>query len=378
MEIKFKKMKNSLIIGLILFVSFINAELSFSTDLLYFKYNENGHFKDGDYENSSTKYSNKKHTFIFSLTNQRTNTKPHTQTISQDYDVTIQEIWTDSVYYSNPDTIYVNEFCDTTYKFTEMISDTLNYAEMAVIQKEILFGWQYQFSKNKTAEIEAKYMFFKESNIESAYSISANYGYSFGKLSSQSTVCATQINSYYFENNWIFNPNNKVEIEQTTTYNDTIYQFEPDSLITTIVKNISCEYPVYESQEFEDNFQTIQFSQDFTYINNRLLINANIHISRTLNSAVYDSTHRYFINGNIAWYFDYFGIYGGGSTGDSFMQNNSKILNASADITDLNLSFGMIIYPLYRNWSIAYETKFIEHQNNYSITSHLLNIYIKF
>ena len=142
-------------------------------------------------------------------------------------------------------------------------------------------------------------------------------------------------------------------------------------------QNGAYEYPVYESQEFEDNFQTIQFSQDLTYINNRLLLNANGHIFKTVNSALQDDDYRYFVNGNIAWYFDYFGIYGGGSTGNSFMQNNSKTLNISVDITDWSANLGTIIYPFYRNWSIAYEAKFTKYQSDYSITSHLLNIYFK-
>jgi hypothetical protein len=378
-EIKFKKMKIFLIVFFLCLASFMMAELSFSADLLYFKYDANERFRDGDYENISAKYSNKKHNFTFSLLNQRTNTKENSQIISQNYDVNVNEIWTDSVFYWVDDELVVFDtiFCDTTYTFAEMISDTLNFSETAIIQNEILLGWQYQFSKKHSAGIEAKYMFFKENNINSAYSINVNYGHKMGKLSSNSAVCATQINSSYVENNWNFIPAGYEKIEQTTTYNDTVYQFEPDSLITTMEQNGAYEYPVYESQEFEDNFQTIQFSQDLTYINNRLLLNANGHIFKTVNSALQDDDYRYFVNGNIAWYFDYFGIYGGGSTGNSFMQNNSKTLNISVDITDWSANLGTIIYPFYRNWSIAYEAKFTKYQSDYSITSHLLNIYFK-
>jgi len=94
----------------ILLPTHIHSKTETDISLMYYDYNGSSFYKSGTYGSASIKKDLGDNTFSFFIGNQRTKGKTDLQSFS---DYNFHEIWTDSVYYSTPDTIFVNAFLDT-------------------------------------------------------------------------------------------------------------------------------------------------------------------------------------------------------------------------------------------------------------------------
>ena len=340
----------------------IFAELTFLSDIMYYKYSNNKNFKSGTYE--SFTLNNRKGSNIFSIfiSEQKTNGKTD---LSKIYDLKNRETWIDSVYYSNPDTIFVNPFYDS----TSVYQDTMKYDKRDIFQNEIFLSFEHKFSQKYASGLEFKYSSFENSRYDFAVMLASNHRYEIGKFSFNSNFAFSKIKyETKSEVEWII-----IDEQQYTTFDDTTYAFQPDSVVTTIIE----EYNIFEEITEEQKLNTIQFSQKFSYLYKNLLLDAGIDIYRILKADEFDDKINSHYHFDAGYYSDYFGFFGGFSKGEKFLLQtyNNKFLNTTRDF-DLNYSLGMIVYPFLRNWSISYQYK-KNYYDTYQVDTHLLNFYFK-
>ena len=355
-------MKKCIIILLVLLSLHIFAEITFLSDVMYYDYSGSKTFKSGTYQSFTLNNSKSSNTFSVFVGEQKTNGK---QDLSHVYDLFYHETWIDSVYYSNPETILVNPFYDS----TSVYQDTLRYDKADIFQDEVFLSFEHRFSDKYASGLEFKYASFRNSRYDNAMMLASNHRYNFGRFSLASNLSFCKIN--YEKTGEV--ESNIIEREQYTTLKDTIYAVQPDSVVTTIIE----EYNVFEEITEKQKMNTIQFSQKISYLYNNLLLNTGIDFYRILNAReIHDKLNLYF-NFDAGYYPDYFGFFGGFSKGEKFLLQtyDNKFLNTNNGF-DLSYSLGMIVYPFLRHWSISYQYK-KNYYESYQVDSHLLNFYFK-
>jgi len=276
-----------------------------------------------------------------------------------------RETWIDSVYYSNPDTLYINPFYDSTYAY----QDTLEYDMADISQNEIFLSFEQKFSEKYASGLEFKYTFFENSKYDYAILLASSHRYEIGKFSLNSNLSFSKIrHETKREIESII-----VEVQQYTTLDDTIYTFQPDSVVTTVIE----EYNIFDEITEDQKLNTFQFSQKISYLNKNLLLDAGIDIYRILKADEVDDKINLHYHFDAGYYPDYVGFFGGFSKGEKLLLQtyDNKFLNTTRGF-DLSYSLGVIYYPFMRNWSISYQYK-KNYYDTYQVDSHLLNLYYK-
>ena len=348
----------------ILVLIFLNshAKITFLTDIVYFEYSGNENFKSGTYESITFNNGKGANKLSFFISEQITNGKKE---LSKIYDLNFHETWIDSVYYSDPDTIFVNPFYDSTYA----LQDTAKFDMRDVFQDEIFLSFEHRFSDKYAANLEFKYTHFENSSFKSAFMIGKSHKFSYRNFSFDSNLSFSGIDYTVTE-----------EIEKIiidtlhyTTLDDTTYSFEPDSIVTTVIE----EYNVFEEVTSDRNLNTIQFSQNFSCLYKNLFLESGIDIYKILNANEIDDKLNFFCHLDVSFYLDYFGFFGGFSKGEKYLlqTHDNKFLNVNKGF-DFSYALGMIVYPFLRNWSISYQYK-KNYCDSLQVDSHLLNFYFK-
>ena len=245
----------------------------------------------------------------------------------------------------------------------------MKYDKRDIFQNEIFLSFEHKFSQKYASGLEFKYSSFENSRYDFAVMLASNHRYEIGKFSFNSNFAFSKIKyETKSEVEWII-----IDEQQYTTFDDTTYAFQPDSVVTTIIE----EYNIFEEITEEQKLNTIQFSQKFSYLYKNLLLDAGIDIYRILKADEFDDKINFHYHFDAGYYSDYFGFFGGFSKGEKFLLQtyNNKFLNTTRDF-DLNYSLGMIVYPFLRNWSISYQYK-KNYYDTYQVDTHLLNFYFK-
>jgi hypothetical protein len=369
---KFHRMTMVTFVLLLLSPSLIHCETEADISLMYYDYSGSTLYESGTYGSARVKQTFGKNNFTFFAGNQSTKGKTGLQSLSY-YDY--HEIWTDSVYYhyddSTLDTIFVNTFLDTTYTVT----DTTDYDIADIIQNEFLISYQRKINDEFSADIKLKYTEVENSYLNEALLLGIGCEWALFNVNVTSDISYSKMQ---YTNKTLSQILDETIIKGTT-YIDTLYEHFPDSIVTTgFVFN---EY----SQEEEDEWEMIswQLYNSAFYVLDRLLIGADFAIYKIFDSEIYNEDPRIFYGVNSAYYWDHFSIFGGYSRGDKNLLNTfgNTYLNVANDEFIQSGNVGLAVYPLIRNWSVSYEfgySEFQEKDNEFSINSHLVNLFYKF
>ncbi|MCD4818434.1 MAG: hypothetical protein K8S23_07060 [Candidatus Cloacimonetes bacterium] len=124
-----------------------------------------------------------------------------------------------------------------------------------------------------------------------------------------------------------------------------------------------------------------QLSGKINYKYKDLSLNGSTYLFKVKNSEISKEKMRYLHEGSINYYGDLLGIYGIFSFGEKYLLTtfDNTYLNVSEDEFLHSFHFGILHYPILRNWSINYEFRKSIYNNlskkEYTINAHLLNIY---
>ena len=357
-------------IFLILFLllpTLIYSKTEADVSLMYFDYNGSSFYEFGTYGSARIKQEFGDNVFTFLAGNQRTKGKSGLRSFTH-YD--FHEVWTDSVYYSNPDTIFVNAFLDTTYT----IIDTTFYGIKDIRQNDFFFSYQRKLDKNFALNLKFKYSKVDNSYLNEAVLWGIGSDWNICRINLKTDVSFTNIKYDTLHQIPIFSET----VSQDTTYEDIPYDFEPDSLVTT--SNI--RWDSFSEQTSEEKMRTVQLYNYLTYVYDRVLVSAEFAVYKILDSEIYNENPRLYFGMNAAYYWDNFSLYGGFSQGDKNLLNTfgGTYLNVSSDDFVRSGNLGIVVYPYFREWSVSYEfsrSELTEENTDFSINSHLLNLYYK-
>jgi len=293
-------------------------------------------------------------------------------------DLPAHTIAIDSVFYHDVfvDTVFYEQFVfDTTFVDSNYtIHDTTLYDVKNVLQNEAMLTFEQKFSPFFSGGLKMKYSVLRNSNVKSALMFGNFYKYrrTRGTISRKTFLSETDFLITCLQYSEMQQRDKIIEsTEHYTTYDDTIYAYEPDSVRTTYQTTITS----FDFQEFSRYKLLYQFSQNFSLIFGHFLLGTNLNFFGTADSKKIN----FFYAANAAYYLKYFGIFGGFSDGEKYLLQNAggKFLEAVEDRFVHSFHGGLIVYPLFRKWSISYEFAYGKYEK-YNVQSHNLNIFYQF